>query len=77
MDLNKDLFHDIMPVILMGCLFVVIQGLALLVIAPFESAGMQAFENVDDPMNLVVIFVILLVVTGAILLISKFPCQDQ
>lgn len=72
MDQNKNLFHDILPVILMGCLFIIIQGLALLVVGPFESAGMQAFENVDDPMNLVVIFVILLVVTGAILLISRF-----
>jgi presenilin-like A22 family membrane protease len=56
----------------MGCLFIIIQGLALLVVGPFESAGMQAFEDVDDPVNLVIIFIILLVVTGTILLISKF-----
>ena len=65
-------FNDIFPVILMGFLFVVIQGLALLIVGPFEAAGMQAFENTDDPVNLVVIFAILLAITAIILLIAKF-----
>lgn len=64
--------NDVFPVILMGGLFVVIQGLALLVVGPFEAAGMQAFENVNDPMNIVYIFVIMLVITVTILLIAKF-----
>lgn len=64
--------NDIFPVVLMAGLFVVIQGLALLVVGPFETAGMKAFENPDDPMNLVYIFLILLVITGIILLIAKF-----
>jgi presenilin-like A22 family membrane protease len=63
---------DVSPVILMGGLFVIIQGLALLVVGPFETAGMKAFENPDDPMNLIYIFLILLVVTSIILLIAKF-----
>jgi presenilin-like A22 family membrane protease len=63
---------DVFPVILMGGLFVIIQGLALLVVGPFETAGMKAFENPNDPMNLVYIFLILLVVTSIILLIAKF-----
>ena len=65
-------FSDIVPVILMGFLFIVIHGLALLIAGPFEAAGMQAFENTDDPVNLVIIFVILLVITAIILLIAKF-----
>lgn len=62
----------VFPIILMGCLFVIIHGLALLVIGPFEAKEMYAFKNPDDPMNLMYIFVILLVVTGIILLIAKF-----
>lgn len=61
------------PVFLMGCLFVLVHGLALLVTAPFEAAGMQpAFENPDDPMNIVFIFIILLSFTVVILLIARF-----
>ena len=70
---NKKIdFSDILPVIIMGFLFVVIQGLALLIVGPFEAAGMQAFEKTDDPINLVIIFAILLTITAIILLISKF-----
>jgi presenilin-like A22 family membrane protease len=56
----------------MGSLFVVIHFLALLLVWPFETAGMQAFEQVDDPINLLFIFVIILGVTITILLIAKF-----
>ena len=65
---KKDLF----PVFLMGCLFVLIHGLALLVTGPFKAAGMQAFEDSGDPMNLVVFFVIIIAMTVAILLIAKY-----
>ena len=44
---------EIFPIVLMGFLFVLIQGLALLVVGPFGEAGMEAFENPDNPMNLV------------------------
>ena len=64
--------NDVFPVVLMGGLFIVIQGLALLVVGPFNAAGMRAFENVNDPMNLVIIFSIMLGITAVILLIAKF-----
>jgi presenilin-like A22 family membrane protease len=64
---------DIFPVLLMGSLFVLIYILALLITAPFEAAGVQpAFENPDNPMNIVLIFVIMLVFTIIILLIAKY-----
>jgi len=64
---------DIFPVLLMGSLFVLIYILALLITAPFEAAGVQpAFENPDNPMNIVLIFVIMLVFTVLILLIAKY-----
>ena len=65
---RKDLF----PVILMGGLFVLIHGLALLVTGPFIDAGMQAFENSSDPMNLVIFFAIIIAMTLIILLIAKY-----
>jgi presenilin-like A22 family membrane protease len=70
---KKDDKKAIIPVILMGCLFVIVHGLALLVIEPFEAAGIEpAFDNPDDPMNIIFIFVILLTFTVVILLIAKF-----
>jgi len=66
---KKELF----PVFIMACLFVLIHGLALLITAPFEAAGLKpAFENPDDPINIVFIVVIMLVFTVAILLIAKY-----
>jgi presenilin-like A22 family membrane protease len=65
--------RNITPVFLMGCLFVLIHGLALLVIHPFEAAGVQpAFEDPDNPLNILLILIILIVFTIIILLIAKF-----
>jgi len=65
--------NDIIPAILMGSLFVLIHGLAILVTQPFIDAGVQpAFDDINDPMNIVYIFAILLVFTLIILLIAKF-----
>jgi presenilin-like A22 family membrane protease len=65
--------HELFPVFLMGCFFILIQGLAVLVVGPFEAAGVQpAFENPGDPMNLVIFFAIILVMTLLILLIAKY-----
>lgn len=72
MDQNKNLFHELLPIVLMGGLFVVIHFLALLLVWPFKTAGMQAFEHVNNPINLLFIFVIILGVTITILLIAKF-----
>ena len=73
--MNKDKkreMKDIFPVFLMGGLFVLIHGLALLAIRPFEAAGMVVFGNPNDPVNIVYFFLTLLVFTAAILLIAKF-----
>jgi presenilin-like A22 family membrane protease len=64
--------HDIFPILLMGCFFVIIHGLAIIVAGPFEAAGVEAFENPNDPMNLVIFFGILLVMTVLILVIAKY-----
>jgi presenilin-like A22 family membrane protease len=69
---NKNLTHEIIPIVFMGCLFIIIDFLALLLVWPFENAGMQAFEETNDPLNIVYIFAILLTVTVIILLIAKF-----
>ena len=63
---------EIFPVFLMGGLFVLIHALALLVIRPFEDAGMKAFEDSGDPMNLVIFFAIIIAMTLVILLIAKY-----
>jgi len=63
---------DILPVFLMGGLFVLIHSLALFVVTPFEAADISAFENPNDPMNVVYFFLIMLLFTVTILLIAKF-----
>jgi len=73
--MNDDKIDDkkiILPVFLMGCLFVLIHGLALIITDTFEQAGMQAFKNPDDPINIIFIVAILLVVTLVIIMLSKF-----
>jgi len=72
MDEPKSKARDIFPIFLMAVLFVVIQGLALLIVKPFVAAGMQAFDDVNDPLNLAYILITLLVVTGIILAIAKY-----
>jgi len=69
---NKDKSHDLLPIFLMGGFFVIIHCLALLLVWPFDTAGMQAFEETNDPINLIYIFAIILVITLIILLIAKF-----
>jgi presenilin-like A22 family membrane protease len=73
--MNKDKkreMKDFFPVFLMGGLFVLIHGLALFVVRPFEAADMVVFDNPNDPMNIVYFFLTLLLFTVAILLIAKF-----
>ncbi len=74
MDNDKRIkINDVFPIVLMGFLFVIIYSLALLIIGPFEAAGVEpAFENPDNPMNLVFFFVIIIVMTMVILLIAKY-----
>lgn len=63
---------QLFPILIMAGLFVIIHGLALLVIGPFDSAGLAAFEDPGDPMNLVVFFVIILSMTALLLIIAKY-----
>jgi presenilin-like A22 family membrane protease len=63
---------DVLPIFLMGSLFILIDFLAMLVAGPFEAAGAVAFENPSDPLNLVYFFLILILLTVAVLLISKY-----
>ena len=73
--MNKDKkmeIKDVLPVFLMGGLFVLIHSLALFVVTPFEAADISAFENPNDPMNIVYFFLTLLVFTAIVLLIAKF-----
>lgn len=62
---------EVFPFIMMASLFIVVDGLALLIINPLESVGANAFENQNDPMNLVILFLTMLLFTAAILFISK------
>lgn len=71
---NKTKKGDLLPIFFMGCIFILVYGMVLLLTNPFvEDAGVApAFEDINDPMNIVYIIVIMLTVTFAILLIAKF-----
>ena len=69
---NSSYKKEIIPIVVMAFLFIFIYSLSLLVVGPFESAGMEAFENPDDPVNLVIFFSVILVMTALILFITKF-----
>jgi len=47
---------DILPIVLMGSLFVLVDLSAFLVAGPFETAGAVAFENPGAPLNLAYFF---------------------
>jgi len=63
---------DVVPVVLMGSLFVLIHGFALLLITPFETAGLGVFENPNEPLNVVYFVSSLVIITAVLLLIAKF-----
>jgi len=69
---KKEKRAAVFPMFLMGGLFVVIHLLSMLITKPFEATGFYAFENANDPVNLLVFFAIMLAVTVTILLIAKF-----
>lgn len=69
---TKEKRTSVFPMFLMGGLFVIIHLLSLLIAKPFEDTGLDVFDNPNDPSNLIIVFVIMLVVTGSILLIAKF-----
>jgi len=61
-----------LPPMGMAFLFIISQLIAVMVAPSFKNAGMEAFENPEDPMNIVQIFVVLLVFTIFILLMAKY-----
>jgi presenilin-like A22 family membrane protease len=70
---NKHDNKELLSIFLMGCLFVIIHGFALIVTTPFQKAGITpAFENPDNPVNIFFILIIMLIFTAIILLIAKF-----
>jgi presenilin-like A22 family membrane protease len=64
--------HELLPMVFMGCFFIIINGLALLLSFIFTDAGMKVFEEANNPINLVWVFLAILGVTVVILLIAKF-----
>ena len=71
-DEKKEKSTAVFPMFLMGGLFVVIHLLSMLITKPFEATDLDVFDNPNDPVNLLIFFVIMLVVTVTILLIAKF-----
>ncbi|MCW4015534.1 MAG: presenilin family intramembrane aspartyl protease [Candidatus Bathyarchaeota archaeon] len=69
---KKERGSSVFPMFLMGGLFIVIHSLSMLITQPFEATGLDVFENPNDPTNLLVFFITMLVVTLTILLIAKF-----
>ncbi|MCJ7570507.1 MAG: presenilin family intramembrane aspartyl protease [Candidatus Thermoplasmatota archaeon] len=65
---------EIIPAFLMGFLFIIVYSLVLFLTEPFITEGgiKQAFEDINDPVNILMIIVIMLVVTVTILLIAKY-----
>ena len=63
--------RNLIPVFLMAGLFVFVDLSALLLVTPFEAAGVTAFMNPNDPLNLVYFFASLIVLTAVILLAAK------
>ena len=59
---------DVLRFSVMASIFVVVDVLALFVAAPFQAAGIVAFENPADPLNLVYLFLTLIVFTAVMLL---------
>ena len=64
--------RELFAILLMAFLFVIIHGISLLITGIFQEEGMQAFEDPDNPINIVYILFIMLIFTAIILLIAKF-----
>ena len=64
--------REVYAIIIMAFLFVIIHGISLLITGTFQEEGMQAFDDPDNPINIVYILFIMLFFTAIILLIAKF-----
>jgi presenilin-like A22 family membrane protease len=58
----------LVPTFIMGCFFVIIDGFALLIKNLFQPT----FEDVNNPINIVYIFIIIIVMTVVILIIARY-----
>jgi len=56
----------------MGSFILLTQIIALLLAAPFDLAGMTAFENPDDPLNPIIFFIFIIAFTAFILVVFRF-----
>ena len=63
---------SLMPFMAMGSLFLIIDLLALLLVTPFSNAGLFAFSDSGDPLDIVYFVVMMLVATGTILALARF-----
>ena len=73
---KKREMREFIPFLLMASLFVLVDGLALLLIDPFEVAGVEVFVNPNDPLNLLYFFLTMLLFPVIILVIARFG-KDQ
>ncbi|MBN1280555.1 MAG: hypothetical protein JXA00_02795 [Candidatus Thermoplasmatota archaeon] len=64
--------HELLPIVFMGCFFILINGFALILSHIFAGAGMEVFEEADNPVNLLWLFLTILGMTILILIIAKF-----
>jgi len=72
---QQSLRSEILPIIIMGVLFIVIHGLSLALAEPFMDAGIEPVwgeEGKNNPANVLQIIIIMLVITAAILIIAKY-----
>ncbi|PNX45781.1 MAG: hypothetical protein BV459_07730 [Thermoplasmata archaeon M11B2D] len=67
-DENEPKKKMLLPLFIMGCFFVVINGFALLIKNLFQPT----FEDTSNPINILYIFVIIIVMTIVILIIAKY-----
>jgi presenilin-like A22 family membrane protease len=65
---NESKRKMLLPIFIMGCFFVVINGFALLIKNLFQPT----FEDTSNPVNILYIFGIILVMTVVILIIAKY-----
>ncbi|HID25154.1 MAG TPA: hypothetical protein EYP23_01635 [Thermoplasmata archaeon] len=68
----RNRLREVIPVVAMASIFILVYTCSLLTVEPFETTGVQAFENPDDPVNILYFLLILLSLTLLILVIAKF-----
>jgi presenilin-like A22 family membrane protease len=62
----------VLPFIAMGSLFVVVDLLALLLAVPFSDAGLFAFNDSENPLDIVYFIAMMLITSGMILVLARF-----